>query len=267
MNIAVIAGNNNHGGVVFMIKERNTNSFKKNKSVKKNTGFYIALAICIVSVAAAAWTTYGSVVEYSSTGESTESSELQAGNDVSGEKYEQENSDMVTQSSLEEESSDVGSDDTASESTADTATQANTEAEEKKLSQPIENGRVIKKYSPDDPLFSKTTSDWRIHRGTDISAPEGGAVRSSTDGVVKSVEKSAMLGNTICIEYGDYDIYYCGLTESPVVSEGNNVSSGDTIGYVGIVPGELLDESHIHIEVKKGKDYVDPETIFPSEDE
>ena len=32
------------------------------KNVKKNIGFYIALAVCIATVAAAAWTTYGSIV-------------------------------------------------------------------------------------------------------------------------------------------------------------------------------------------------------------
>lgn len=248
-----------------MIKARN-NIFKKDKSPKKNTGFYIALAICIVSVAAAAWTTYGSVVEYRGNDESPESSELQAGNDVSGEKYE-EPSEKTTESSLDEESSAVIIDTSDSESQSDAAAeQANTEAGEEKLSSPIENGEVLKKYSPKDPLYSKTTSDWRIHKGTDISASEGGAVHSITDGVVKSVEKTAMLGNIICIEYGDYTIYYCGLTESPVVSKGNNVSSGDTIGYTGIVPGELLDESHIHIEVKKGNEYVDPETLLPTQE-
>ena len=49
---------------VIIITEVYCYIMNKDKSAKKNTGFYIALAICVVSVAAAAWTTYGSVVEY-----------------------------------------------------------------------------------------------------------------------------------------------------------------------------------------------------------
>ena len=40
------------------------------------------------------------------------------------------------------------------------------------------------------------------------------------------------------------------------------VYAGDTVGYVGTVPLEMLDESHIHVEVQKNGEYIDPVKIF-----
>ena len=40
------------------------------------------------------------------------------------------------------------------------------------------------------------------------------------------------------------------------------VNVGDTIGYVGTVPLEVLDESHIHMEVRKNGEYIDPSILF-----
>lgn len=230
------------------------------KKKKKNTGFYIALAICIATVAGAAWTTYGNVTEgYQPEPRSSESSELPVGNDVSGESYStsEENDQSSGESSSDESSSEVTE---SSSESGISAVPADAEQSSEPV-QPVEGGKTIKKYSMDVPLFSKTTSDWRVHSGIDISANEGSPVRSMTDGVVKSLKKSPMLGNTICIEYGSCEITYCGLSEKPVVSEGNNVKAGDTIGYSAIVPGEQLDDSHIHIEVKQDGKTIDPETL------
>ncbi len=239
-----------------MIHEKRNSSYRTKKS-KKNIGFYIALAICVVTVAGAAWTTYGSVMEYHGETESSQQEELPAGNDVSGEKYHsgepEENSTESSTESSEEESSGVESEGSADE--------ANTEPEEPTYCPPVEEGKTIKPYSPQDPLFSRTTSDWRTHPGMDISAEEGCAVRSMTDGVVKSVSKNEMLGNMICIQSDSYEIRYCGMSEKPIVSEGNHVQAGDTIGYVGLVPGELLDDSHIHIEVRHDGELIDPDTL------
>ena len=80
---------------------------------------------------------------------------------------------------------------------------------------------------------------------------------------VKSVYNDVMLGNVVCVEHiGGYTAYYCGLTDTPNVSEGDIVYAGDTVGYVGIVPLEMLDESHLHLEVQKNGEYIDPVKLF-----
>ena len=232
------------------------NERNEKKSPKKNAGFYIALAICVVAIAAAAWTTYGSVLEYSDlqqeSSEQESSENIEAGKDVKGEKYD----NSTTESSVE-----------PSENSTENSNESDVEASETAVDTtrvpPIENGDVIKAFSPQNPIYSKTTSDWRIHNGVDIGASEGTPVRAITSGTVKSISKDAMLGNVICINHiGGYTAYYCGISETPVVAEGNIVSTGDTIGYVSAVPYEMLDESHLHLAVMLENDYIDPTTLY-----
>lgn len=259
------------------------NSYQKKKSAKNNIGFYIALAICIVTIAAAAWTTYGSVVDYNTQPTAEENSkaesDVKVNNDVSGQKYES-SEEKTSEVSVIQESfqkdvnsgvSEVQTVDNYDEN-VETVENVNTEisaepvqqtVSENSSSRPVENGKIIKEFSPDNPIKSKTTSDWRTHKGIDISASSGTPVHSITGGTVKSVYKDAMLGNVVCIEHtGGYTAYYCGLTETTVARAGNAVSEGDTIGYVGIVPSEVLDESHLHIEVKKENQYINPSSLF-----
>lgn len=245
------------------------NEYQEKKSVQNNIGFYIALAICIVTIAAAAWTTYGSVTEYrQNTAEdaSSSASEVKVNNDVSGQRYES----SVTQMPVKEESSETSAEESSSEESSEPEQSSISEqsfvsdvSRDDRPTQPVENGTIIKVFSPKNPVRSNTTSDWRTHQGIDISAKNGTAVHAVRNGTVKSVYSDPMLGNVICIEHsGGYTAYYCGLTETPVVMEGNTVYAGDTIGYVDIVPFEVLDESHLHLEVKKDGEYVDPTKLF-----
>ena len=81
--------------------------FNESKSFKSNIGFYIALTICIVTIAAAAWTTYGSVAEYNgqvSETTSLPSENLEVNNDVSGQDYE---SSVLSEVSPVEQSSQM----------------------------------------------------------------------------------------------------------------------------------------------------------------
>ena len=98
------------------------NEYEEKKSAKNNTGFYIALAICIVTIAAAAWTTYGSVTEYrQKTAEETSSpaSEVKVNNDVSGQKYES----SVAQIPVKDESSEISVEESSSEQSVESSIQ------------------------------------------------------------------------------------------------------------------------------------------------
>ena len=244
--------------------------FNESKSFKSNIGFYIALTICIVTIAAAAWTTYGSVAEYNgqvSETTSLPSENLKVNNDVSGQDYEssvlsevspvEQSSEMkiieeksITESSVSEVSEEFSK--SVTENSRDTAPRP-----------PFENCTIIKKFSPNNPVKSNTTSDWRTHQGIDIAAKNGEVVHAMRNGTVKSIYNDIMLGNVVCIEHvGGYTAYYCGLTDTPNVKEGDLVYAGDTVGYVGTVPLEMLDESHIHVEVQKNGEYIDPVKIF-----
>ena len=243
--------------------------FNESKSFKSNIGFYIALTICIVTIAAAAWTTYGSVAEYNgqvSETTSLPSDDVKVNNDVSGQDYES----SVAEKSVIEESSEmeVSEEKSIAESsvseTSRTFSEPVTETSRDTAPRPpFETCTIIKKFSPNDPLKSNTTSDWRTHQGIDVAAKSGEAVRAMRNGTVKSIYNDTMLGNVVCIEHiGGYTAYYCGLTDTPNVKEGDIIYAGDTVGYVGTVPIEMLDESHVHIEVQKNGEYINPVKIF-----
>ena len=238
----------------------NKNKFKD----KSNIGFYIALTICIGTIAAAAWTTYGSVAEYNSqiqeSTPSQPSEEVRVNNDVSGQKYE---SSVIQQSIFHEVSEQSAAESSVSESAQPSVEPVREVSEEMTVQPPVDNGRIIKKFSPENPLKSATTSDWRTHQGLDISAKSGAEIHAARNGTVRSVYKDTALGNVVCIEHtGGYIADYCGLSDDVRVEEGNIVNVGDTIGYVGTVPLEVLDESHIHMEVRKNGEYIDPSILF-----
>ena len=235
-----------------------------NNRNKSNIGFYIALTICIGTIAAAAWTTYGSVAEYNSQiQESTlsqPSEEVRANNEVSDQKYES----SVIQSSVFREVSEKSEVESSVPESAEPSFEAVREvSEEMTVQPPVEHVTIIKKFSPENPLKSATTSDWRTHQGLDIAAKSGEEVHAARNGTVRSVYKDTALGNVVCIEHtGGYIAYYCGLDDNTAVDEGNIVKAGDIIGYVGTVPIEILDESHIHMEVRKSGEYIDPSILF-----
>lgn len=246
----------------------NKNEFDNKKSAKNNTGFYIALTICIATIAAAAWTTYGSVADYNGRVQETTSlpsEDVKVNNDVSGQEYESSAEEIsVSRQTSETEMSKTES--SLSESSAEISEPSYNTAENSRDTSPrppFETCTIIKKFSPDAPVKYATTSDWRTHQGIDISAKNGEAVHAVRNGTVKSVYSDVMLGNIVCIEHiGGYTAYYCGLTDNPNVSEGDIVYAGDTIGYVGTVPIEMLDGEHIHLEVRKDGKFIDPVKIF-----
>lgn len=255
-----------------------------NKSPKKNAGFYISLAVCIAAIAAAGWTTYRSVSEYTDVTEEVpvkQSSQkdgkkdVKVDTDVSGEKYE--NSTVISQPENSDETSNEISEYSENEKavfngniaeyseTAAANTEVSAEISLSKISAPIENGEVIKPFSPKNPIESKTLGDWRTHSGVDISAGEGSPVRAIMAGKVLSIYNDPMLGNVIEIDHSNgYVAYYCGLTDTTIAKEGENIKSGDTIGYIGKIPSESKDGSHLHLEVKLNDDYIDPTIIYNS---
>lgn len=242
----------------------------KTKSKTKNTGFYIALAICIVTIAAAAWTTYGSVVEY------YQPQDVHTGNEVSGEPYSSEEPSEMPEPS--EDESETPAEESVQESSMESTPQEESDvseesshiqmnslpeesAAERMVCCPIENGMVLKPMSMTKLLFARTTNDWRVHRGTDYTAQPGTAVLAMTDGVVQSVYHDALYGEVICIDHEECTARYCGLTDKTLVREGDHVQAGQPIGYIGTIPCEQSDDSHLHLELLSGTKYLTLEQL------
>lgn len=254
------------------MRTKNRNEESRPKGAKNNAGFYIALAICIMTVAAAAWTTYGSITTDIENNNESSVGDMQTANDVSGESYDKAESSDLQESSAADESSEQKESKKSSESPASSsAPEVSTKAaeakkesavQEPKVFFPVENGDVVKPFSVTAPVYSKTMADWRAHKGIDIKAKEGAAVRSVTEGIVMDVVADPLYGNTIIIAQSGCTVRYSGLSEKSVVKKGDHIDAGTVIGYVGTVPCEQLDASHIHMEAISGERYIDPMTLF-----
>lgn len=125
------------------------------------------------------------------------------------------------------------------------------------------DGEIIKKYSPDQPLYSKTMADWRTHDGIDIRTQEGEKIRSVGNGKVTKVISDPMLGYIIEIDYGSFIGRYCSLKQGTGVSIDDIVSIGDEIGEIGTVPIESADEPHLHFEAVRDGKTIDPMLVLP----
>jgi len=96
----------------------------------------------------------------------------------------------------------------------------------------------------------------RMHTGIDIGASSGVAILAAADGVVASAGGMGGYGNATVIEHGASLATLYGHQSVILVSEGERVSAGDTIGRVGCTGA--CTGPHLHFEVRIDGDPVDP---------
>ena len=115
---------------------------------------------------------------------------------------------------------------------------------------------IIKDYSPDKPTYSATMGDWRTHSGIDFKATEGEQVKAISYGTVTSIYDDVLWGTVIEIDHGNGVVArYCGFNKDTLeVKKGAEVESGSLLGYLGTIPCEKSELSHLHFEIiYKGK--------------
>ncbi len=101
---------------------------------------------------------------------------------------------------------------------------------------------------------------WRSHNGVDIGADYYTDVLASDSGVVVTSTYDESYGNYVMISHGNdrYTLY--AHMDSRNVSEGDTVSQGDVIGYVGSTG--MSTGPHIHFEIWENGVRVDPLQYF-----
>ena len=265
----------------------NGKRFSEDKA--RRNGFYLALAVCLVAVGIAAWSTYDAVQGYLSPEDGASDPALvsQQEEDV---RKGQEDSDP-------EAAKKAGSAGTVSKASsaaeagaqtvskapkvAPTKSPAPTPTPEPESSQapqvpataplyeistemiyPVQSKQVDKAYSSGAPMYSETMKDWRVHAGCDIAAEAGEQVLACGNGMVKETYTDSMLGNVVVIEHGDYMFYYCGVGEDFLVQPEEVVSMGQAIGTVTAVPVEAAQQPHLHLEVRRDGACLDPRGLL-----
>ena len=109
-----------------------------------------------------------------------------------------------------------------------------------------------------DPVTKKKGS---FHRGIDIAARRGSAIKAAGGGVVVKAEYAGNYGKLIIIEHKKNIFTYYAHQSKFKLSKGSQVSGGSVIGYVGTT-GKATGP-HLHFEVRKGKKAINPKTFIP----
>lgn len=126
-------------------------------------------------------------------------------------------------------------------------------------------GNIICDYALDNLIYSKTMEDWRVHKGIDIAAARGTAVKAVANGVVSDMRNDPRLGNTVVIDHENgFKTVYSNLASLDLVLPNQIISQGDIIGSVGDTAAfEIALEPHLHFEVLKSNILVDPKIYLP----
>lgn len=128
---------------------------------------------------------------------------------------------------------------------------------------PIKEGEIIKEYAKDSFVYSETLEEWITHLGVDIKADKATVVKASAAGTVTNIKNDPRYGLSVIIEHTNgYKTIYSNLLTAEFVEIGESVEQGQTLGTVGATATfEIADESHLHFEILKDDENVDP-TIY-----
>jgi len=177
-----------------------------------------------------------------------------------GKTVEESESNISTGNKKEEVKKDATKQE-ITKSTSKSNTKKEVEEKDPIFESPI-SGEVMKEFAKDSLIYSETLKEWTTHLGIDIKAEKATVVKSAAGGKVKDIKNDPRFGLTIIIEHSNgFETRYANLLTTEFVSEGEEVKLGQTIGTVGdSAVYEIVDEAHLHFEILK-----DSESVNPSE--
>lgn len=131
------------------------------------------------------------------------------------------------------------------------------------IAMPIE-GETLMAFSGDELVKSPTTGTWQTHNGIDIAGNLGDQVRAMTSGTITEIADDPLFGVTVVIDHNNGLIgRYCNLNEGVTVEVGAKVAGGSIIGTIGETADiESNQPYHLHFEVTKDGQYIDPTSII-----
>lgn len=121
-------------------------------------------------------------------------------------------------------------------------------------------GEILQDYAKEQLVYSQTLGEWITHTGIDIKADKTTVVNAASDGKVKYIKNDPRYGLTVIMEHANgFSTVYSNLLTAEFVSVGEELKSGQPIGTVGNTAAfEILDEPHLHFEMMKEGEAVDP---------
>ena len=102
------------------------------------------------------------------------------------------------------------------------------------------------------------------HGGIDIVAKEGAPIKASASGIVVFSAWTYEMGNLIIVYHGDGYFTHYGHNQINLKSQLDLVKKGEVIGLVGNTG--ISTGPHLHFEIWKNKQSIDPLIYFPEYD-
>ena len=218
-----------------MKKFKETNFWKKVKSIKVNKAVYVTVITIMLTLAVifAVTAAANRAKKPPITNETTESNtETQNG------QYTESESPKETESNTEDVAGELPT-----------------------FALPV-SGNLAKGHSVDVQVFSNTMQDYRTHLGVDITTDDGAPVYAAADGVVSQIWYDELMGKSVAIKHsGDCYTIYRNLSDTLAqgIEAGATVTGGQLIGSVGeSAMVEIAEEPHLHFEMTVGGLQVDP---------
>lgn len=227
--------------------------------ISSGKGFYITASICICVIIAAIAVIYNSSVNMLE-GVITPETTAQVQKNQEGVKDPRsttvttEKEESTITKKFEPTTERVTNEPSTVVTTAPTTTETFMKSAE--LIAPV-SGEIIKGFSI-SPVFDETMGDWRSHGGTDYEVTEGEEIKAVANGKVSRIISDPSWGYIVEIDCGDFTVRYCGLLQGSTVLMNEVVMQGDTVGKIGSIPCESAQETHLHLEILKDGDRVDP---------
>ena len=133
------------------------------------------------------------------------------------------------------------------------------EKEKIKFEVPIK-GKILREFAKESLVYSNTLQEWVTHNGVDIKADKTSVVKAAAEGTVSAIKNDPRYGLTVIITHDEgYQTVYSNLLTAEFVVKGEKVESGQTIGTVGNSASfEIDDEYHLHFELLKDNEYLNP---------
>ncbi len=103
----------------------------------------------------------------------------------------------------------------------------------------------------------------RMHEGLDLGAPRGTPIFAAESGRVLYVgDRLKGFGKMVILDHGDdWTTVYAHLSKA-LVKRGDRLKKGDSLGLVG--RSGRASGYHLHFEIRKGADPMDPLLFLPS---
>lgn len=231
--------------------------FAKIRAELKGKGFIVALAVSIAAVGLSTYYAYNSIMNGFKEGEGSDSLFLEV------DKH-QPNVPLGTSAPITTPAATAASEAPGTVTGEITAEPAATAANNffstgSPRALPLQ-GEIINGYSDGELVKSETLNLWQTHDGIDIAAEAGAEIAAAGEGTVLNVWEDPLWGICISVDHGDgYVSNYLGVDKNVPVLIGQEVACGDVIARVGnTAECECALPSHLHFEVKKDGEFIDP---------